>query len=81
MKGYVDVHYPCHEHVKVQIRIILPKALIQSYDHKIRGSFFDAIATALGIPRDETYEMQFSEAEGGVIYGNRTNRDGISDGI
>jgi hypothetical protein len=80
-KGNMEVHYPCHEHVKLQIRIILPKSVIEGYDHKTRFNFFDTIVEVLDIPSDETYEMHFIEAESGIIYGNYTNRDGLTDRI
>ena len=76
--GWIDVHYPCDEHIKVQIRISGPREYHSVFYHEL---FRDALFGVLDISRDETYEMSFFEITETVVFSQSRDREGRSDRI
>ena len=77
--GTMHVHYPCSGHIKAVISVDLPKAYYEGAER--RNMAVAEILCGLGIPEDETYEINFRPAALTVSIQNRTNREGYSDGI
>ena len=58
--GWIDVHHPCENHIKLQIRISLPSEYHNP--QKLRIIIAEVLA-ATEIPGDETYEtLLFAES-------------------
>ena len=51
--GWIDVHYPTEEDIKVQIRVCLPS---EYHTHEKMKPMIDALLEALVIPSDESCE-------------------------
>src|SRR5688572_25100506 len=51
--GWIDLHYPCEGHIKLQIRISLPSEYHAG--EKLRA-IVTAVIAATGVPADGTYE-------------------------
>jgi hypothetical protein len=59
--GWIDVHYPCENHVKLQIRISLPS---EYHNPQKLKTIIAEVFAATEIPADETYEaLLFTESE------------------
>jgi hypothetical protein len=69
--GWIDVHYPCQNHIKLQIRISLP-AEYHAAD-KLKTIVAEVFA-ATQIPADETYEALLFAESGPML-------TGVTDGI
>jgi len=76
--GWIDLHFPCGGHIKLQIRVCLP-------DEYHTAEKFQAIIAALiaatGVPADETYEALLFTATGQMSMAQSINREGLTDGL
>lgn len=76
--GWIDVHFPCNDHIKVQIRGALAEKFLEpSCVHKL----VPALLEKLGIPHDETYEALFFKPTKGISMGQPVDREGMTDRI
>src|SRR4029079_11451438 len=57
--GWVDVHHPCEGHIKARFRVLLPA---RYHGPEQMRDFVQQMFSALGIPADETYEVEFVSA-------------------
>jgi hypothetical protein len=74
--GWIDLHYPCDGHIKLQIRISLPA----EYHAPERFSAIVAgMITALEIPPDETYEARLFAESAPLEMSHTTNRESVTD--
>jgi hypothetical protein len=76
--GWMDVHYPCQGHIKVQLRISLPN---EYHTPKKLGKIVADVLAATGIPADETYEAVLFAGEEPISIVQSMNREGITDRI
>jgi hypothetical protein len=76
--GKMQVHHPCDGHIKARIYVQLPK---KHGDHNTLNQLRLQAFRSLDIPLDETYELEFTSAEDGLIIGQPVNRDGVTDRI
>jgi hypothetical protein len=76
--GWIDVHYPCQGHIKLQIRISLPTEYHTA--EKLR-MIVAAIVTATEVPVDEPYEVLLFAAKEPMGMAQPVNREGITDRI
>ena len=74
--GWIDLHYPCDGHIKVQVRISLPSEY--HADDKFRA-IVTAIFAAVSVPVDETWDAVLFETRGVMETGQPVNRDGLTD--
>lgn len=77
-KGWIDVHYPCAGHLKVQIRGALPEHVL---DRSKVLALIHELLDHLKIPRDETFDALFFEPVGIIGIQQTTNREGMTDRI
>lgn len=77
-RGWVDVHYPCQSHIKLQIRGALPEEYLTA--SKIK-EVVSTIQKFLEIPTDETFEAVFFKPAKIVQMSKSTDRQGQSDRI
>jgi hypothetical protein len=77
-RGWIDVHYPCQGHIKVQIRGALPEDWLES--SKL-NSVISAVRRELDIPEDETFEAIFFKPTKNIGVENSVNREGVTNGI
>jgi hypothetical protein len=76
--GWVDVHFPCHGPVKVQIRGALPDECLEtSWIRQLVPALFEY----LKIPKEETFEATFFKPVNVVKIGQSTNQAGETDRI
>jgi hypothetical protein len=74
--GWIDIHWPCEGHISARLRIALP----EEYHgwtrlEEIRRCVFHA----MGIPEDETWEVECFDRQSIVRMDQRVNRDGFTD--
>jgi hypothetical protein len=74
--GWVDIHYPCEEHVKAQLRICLPD---KYHEHERMRDLVQQLFERLGIPADETYEAHFVAASRQTGIEQLRDRHGMTD--
>ena len=77
-RGWVDVHYPCHGHVKVQIRGAFPA---DQLDYAIIHELIVGLLLKLAIPQNETYEALFFRPTDGTVISQPVNTEGKTDRI
>src|SRR6185436_17425521 len=77
-RGWVDVHFPCHGHIKVQMRGRLPRECI---DPIAVRELVEGILHHLKIPSDETYEALFFAATNLITVAQPVDREGKTDRI
>lgn len=76
--GWVDLHYPCDGHIKLQLRISLPS------EYHTADSFravVAAVIAAAGVPADETYDAVLFGAAGVMQMVQSVNREGVTDRV
>jgi len=76
--GAMQVHHPCDGHIKARIFVQLHK---KHRDHHTLNQLRVQAFRALDIPLDETYELEFTSLEDGLIIGQFVDRDGIADRV
>jgi hypothetical protein len=77
-RGWIDVHYPCREQIKVQFRGALAEAdLNPATIREIIG----ALILRLEIPSGETYEANFFKASSQIQMAQSTGEEGMTDRI
>jgi len=76
--GWIDVHFPCNGHIKVQIRGALPKECLEP---SWISQFVPAFLDYLGIAQDETYEAIFFWPTGSIAVSQPVDRTGLTDRI
>jgi hypothetical protein len=74
--GWIDIHYPCEGHIKLQIRAAVPAEYLK--EGSLRD-FVNAIRPHLGIPAEATYEALFFEASRKIKITQPTDAEGRSD--
>src|SRR5271170_2198239 len=57
--GWIDVHFPCFNHVKVRIRGALPESYLEPTKMRL---FVSELLEKLHIEKDETYQATFFKA-------------------
>jgi hypothetical protein len=76
--GSADVHFPCYDHVKARVRVILPEGY-HTYDQMqqlVKQLFWE-----LAIPADETYDAAFLSASHQTSIEQAIDRNGLTDRI
>jgi hypothetical protein len=76
--GWIDLHYPCDGHMKLQIRISLPT---EYHAGQTFHAIVWAIIAATGIPTDETWEALLFAAGEPMGMAQPVNREGLTDRI
>jgi hypothetical protein len=76
--GWIDVHYHCQGHIKLQMRISLPSEY--HAPEKLRA-IVAAVVAATEVPADETYEALLFAASESMVMEQPLNREGITDRI
>ncbi|HMC28759.1 MAG TPA: hypothetical protein VKM56_13305 [Verrucomicrobiae bacterium] len=76
--GWIDVHFPCGGHIKVQVRAALPMAWLEPA--KMR-ELIKAILEHLGISKNETCEAVFFHPQNTIMIAQAMSRDGKTDRI
>ena len=74
--GWVDLHYPCDGHIKLQTRISLPS------EYHTPDNFRELVKRAIsaaGIPPDATYEAVLFGAGGAMKIEQPVSREGLTD--
>lgn len=74
--GWVDVHYPCDGHIKVLLRVALPRSY---HVYSQMSEFVRQMLSALNIPADETYEALFMSDETRESIVQSVDRFGMTD--
>ena len=77
-RGWVDLHFPCEGHIKVQVRGAFPTHYLEP--SKILR-FIPLLFDHLGIATDETYEAVFFAPSQAIQTGQAVNREGMTDRI
>ena len=77
-KGWVDVHYPCRDHIKLRLKGALPEECLTAAKIK---ELVTVIRDRLGIGKDETYSAAFFKASSQVGMTQSTDRSGMTDQI
>ncbi len=75
--GWIDVHYPCAGHIKVQIRVCLPQEY-HDESEKMR-TIANAVLNNLALPEDETYELHAFVGSETKELAQPINREGFTD--
>ena|ERR1043165_450790 len=78
ISGALQVHHPCAGHIHAQLYVQLPGRYSEP---QLLRQIVEAVFRELGIPADETYELHYSDAAGGVQMSQRVNREGLVDAI
>jgi hypothetical protein len=77
--GDIQIHHPCSGHIKARIYAQFPKTY---REYATLDLIRKALFREVGIPADETYEFQCEICDGGgLVFDERRNREGITDGI
>ena len=74
--GWLDVVHPCLDHIKARIRTNIGN---EQLDHEMQIELIETVFNALGIPRDETYEVDFFTASGHTAIHQTIDRNGMTD--
>jgi len=78
-EGWIDVHYPCDGHIKARIRIVFLNQQMSSFRESDLFGEIKALFEQLGIPCDETYEVDFIEVKRNMRAVNPKDRHGQQD--
>lgn len=76
--GSVAVHYPCDNHIKVQVSAELPE---QYRTFETMHEFVQQLFAAVGIPSDETFTATFRSGGSSECIEQADDRDGYTDRI
>jgi hypothetical protein len=74
--GWIDLHFPCDGHIKLQIRISLPS------DYHSADTFRTIVSAAIaatGVPTNETYEAVLFGAAGVIMIEQPVDPGGVTD--
>ena len=76
--GWLDVHHPCHGHIKTNVRVVLPNEYLEWESMR---DIVHQVFSALSIPADETYEASFVSPDQQTGIEQATDREGMTDRI
>ena len=77
-KGWIDVHYPCSGHIKLQIRGALAEADLTGMTIKL---IVESLMAQLSVSKEETFNAVFFSASKQMQMSQSTDADGMTDRI
>lgn len=77
-RGWIDVHYPCDGHIRLQLRISIAQVKIEPIFAK---KVVEEVMSKLGLVDSETCEAIFFKATDRLRLSRGTNQEGLTDRI